>query len=565
MAEGAQKELREEASCSVCLDFFRDPVMIPECSHTFCRACLTRSWGDLQGAEVLCPLCRGPAQEGTLRPNQQLANLVEIAKKFTLQEAGVEGGVCEKHQEPLKFLCQENKAPLCLVCGRSQEHRDHQEIPLEEASQEKKAVLAGRKGRVCQKHQEPLKLFCKEDEALICLVCVQSKEHRNHETLPLDEASQEYKDKFCSSLEGLKEERERIVGCKADIEKESQDRLKQVTGEKQETVTKFKELHTFLEEQENRLVAQMEEVEKEVARKRDQQLTELSEALSSLDSLIQEMEEKCQQPDSELLQDAGSILQSICKKGIKNSNRSDYGGVKDNGNSGGLQAKVAPPWSVKACTCRSQRVCKSAVFAWVHISLEEKWPEGKICQLKIFLLFPHFPPTANVTLDADTAHPKLILSEDRKSLRAGEKAQTLPNNPERFGRYCAVLGCEGFTGGRHFWDVLVGSEGGWAVGVARKSVRRKGEFTFSPDEGIWVVGKWKGHCRASIEDDYAPLTLPGEPKRIRVCLNYDGGRVAFFDADRGALIYEYSGASFSGETLLPYFEVDQKGHLKLSS
>uniref|UniRef100_A0ACB8EGQ3 Uncharacterized protein n=1 Tax=Sphaerodactylus townsendi TaxID=933632 RepID=A0ACB8EGQ3_9SAUR len=335
MAEGAQKELREEASCSVCLDFFRDPVMIPECSHTFCRACLTRSWGDLQGAEVLCPLCRGPAQEGTLRPNQQLANLVEIAKKFTLQEAGVEGGVCEKHQEPLKFLCQENKAPLCLVCGRSQEHRDHQEIPLEEASQEKKpkgvpahsqcrpliswgfqlcaeaivAVLAGRKGRVCQKHQEPLKLFCKEDEALICLVCVQSKEHRNHETLPLDEASQEYKDKFCSSLEGLKEERERIVGCKADIEKESQDRLKQVTGEKQETVTKFKELHTFLEEQENRLVAQMEEVEKEVARKRDQQLTELSEALSSLDSLIQEMEEKCQQPDSELLQDAGSILQ----------------------------------------------------------------------------------------------------------------------------------------------------------------------------------------------------------------------------------------------------------------
>ncbi|XP_015284717.1 PREDICTED: butyrophilin subfamily 1 member A1-like [Gekko japonicus] len=150
-------------------------------------------------------------------------------------------------------------------------------------------------------------------------------------------------------------------------------------------------------------------------------------------------------------------------------------------------------------------------------------------------------------------------------MRPGEKAQALPDNPERFEEYSIVLGREGFTAGRHFWDVLMGSEEDWAVGVARKSVGRKGGFIWSPEEGIWAVGKWGGGYYAATEGPDPPLTLTGELKRIRVCLNYAGGRVAFFDADRAALLYEFSGASFPGETLLPFFYVYKKGHLKIFS
>ncbi|XP_015283958.1 PREDICTED: thaicobrin-like [Gekko japonicus] len=170
---------------------------------------------------------------------------------------------------------------------------------------------------------------------------------------------------------------------------------------------------------------------------------------------------------------------------------------------------------------------------------------------------------ANVILDADTAHLKLILSEDRNSVRRGEKAQDLPNSPERFNIYSCVLGREGFTAGRHFWEVLVGSEEEWTVGVARKSVRRKGALFFTPEGGIWEVGKWGGSYKASENDHDPPLTLSGELKRIRVCLNYTAGRVAFFDADQAALLYEFTGASFSGETLLPSFWVHSKGDLQL--
>lgn len=111
----------------------------------------------------------------------------------------------------------------------------------------------------------------------------------------------------------------------------------------------------------------------------------------------------------------------------------------------------------------------------------------------------------------------------------------------------------------------MGSEERWALGVARKSVRRKGGITSSPEEGIWAVGKWLGNYKAVIKGKNPALSLSWEPKRIRVCLNYAGGRVSFFDADQAALLHEFSGASFSGETLLPFFWVCEKARLKLSS
>uniref|UniRef100_UPI00109F5488 butyrophilin subfamily 1 member A1-like n=1 Tax=Podarcis muralis TaxID=64176 RepID=UPI00109F5488 len=180
-----------------------------------------------------------------------------------------------------------------------------------------------------------------------------------------------------------------------------------------------------------------------------------------------------------------------------------------------------------------------------------------------------FSPTANVTLDPDTAHPELILSEDQKSVRLGDKPQALPDNPERFSHDICVLGREGFTAGRHFWEINVESGEYWALGVARKSVERKDYFNFSPTWGIWAV--WKsggdlgGEYWACISPVSSLLSLSEEPRRIRVTLDYEGGRVSFSDADSGAELYTFSGASFSGETLLPFFHLlDNKTHLSIS-
>ncbi|XP_062825390.1 zinc-binding protein A33-like [Anolis carolinensis] len=178
------------------------------------------------------------------------------------------------------------------------------------------------------------------------------------------------------------------------------------------------------------------------------------------------------------------------------------------------------------------------------------------------LLFPF--PTANVTLDPDTAHCYLILSEDHKSVTYGNTYQNLPDNPKRFKNSFSVLGCDGFTSGRYFWEICVGEEDQWMAGVARKSVERKGDFVRGPEGGIWAIGKWNGAYKVANSPHHLTLSLNSELKRIRVSLNYAGGQVAFCDADTGVHLYSFSGASFTGETLLPFFYVYEKGCVSIS-
>ncbi|XP_053235212.1 E3 ubiquitin-protein ligase TRIM7-like [Podarcis raffonei] len=465
-------DLCEEATCSICLEYFQDPVIIAECGHNFCRSCLTQYWGKSEG-EASCPLCRETVEQDSIRRNLQLANVVEITKKFSL-------------------------------LGRKEEAKG--------------------KGRVCEKHQEPLKLFCKEDEAPICLVCDKAKEHKSHEAVPIEEASLEYKDQISSCLDNVRKERKKILMFKADAEKESQDLLKQMEAEKGKLVAEIRRMHQFLEEQEKLLLAQMAEVEKEIAKKREVHLARLSRELSAFDSAIREMEKKLQEPASELLQDIRSFLQRSQEK----ENLED--------------PPVAFPPALK---WRIWDVCDINLFL-----------EGVMKQFRDTLRSGLQQQKENITLDPDTAHPRLILSEDRKSVRDGEVRQDLPDNPERFDRYTYVLGCEGFTSGRYFWEVTVGREEGWGVGVARKSVKRKGLFSFGPGEGIWCLGKWGG--------GYQNFVPREEPKWIRVTLNCEGGRVSFYDADTAALLRSFPAASFSGETLQPFFYVASKGHLTIS-
>nr|XP_060615946.1 butyrophilin subfamily 3 member A1-like [Anolis sagrei ordinatus] len=173
-------------------------------------------------------------------------------------------------------------------------------------------------------------------------------------------------------------------------------------------------------------------------------------------------------------------------------------------------------------------------------------------------------PVANVILDPDTSGSHLILSEDRKSVGFGNKREDLPDNPERFSDRTFVLGCEGFTRGRHFWEVAVGTEGTWSMGVARRSVRRKGIVNIRSSEGIWTVDKRKGIYPVTSHLSSSPLSLSEKTKKVRVYLNCAANRMAFYDADTGDQIQVFSDVSFIGETVLPFFYLGIDSHLKIS-
>ena len=62
----------------------------------------------------------------------------------------------------------------------------------------------------------------------------------------------------------------------------------------------------------------------------------------------------------------------------------------------------------------------------------------------------------SVTLDPETAHYELILSEDRRQVIRGCLQENLDNSSRRFSALPCILGCEGFTSGKHYFEVDVG-------------------------------------------------------------------------------------------------------------
>ncbi|XP_024074344.3 E3 ubiquitin-protein ligase TRIM39-like, partial [Terrapene carolina triunguis] len=263
----------------------------------------------------------------------------------------------------------------------------------------------------------------------------------------------------------------------------------------------FNKLHTLLREEEQLLLQSLEEEERETLQRLRENVTKLSQQSSSLQQLITEIEEKCQQPVVELLKDVKSTL-----------SRSE-------------NVKLQEP---EAVSTGLKNVYK------ISLDMREA--------LKKF--------GVDVTLDPNTANPELVLSEDRKRVRLGDARQDLPDNPERFDYAPCVLGAEGFAGGRRYWEVEVGDKTEWTLGVCRESVSRKGWVTLSPEDGYWVVWQGDGEYKA-LTSPWTSLPVSIRPSRVGIFLDYEAGEVSFYNVTDRSHLFTFTG-TFSG-TLRPYF------------
>ncbi|NXJ86916.1 TRI27 protein, partial [Trogon melanurus] len=73
----------------------------------------------------------------------------------------------------------------------------------------------------CEEHHEVLKLFCEDDQVLICLVCREDQAHRLHAVVPVEEAAEEDKEKLQVHLKILKDRKEKLLDLKTAKEKKS--------------------------------------------------------------------------------------------------------------------------------------------------------------------------------------------------------------------------------------------------------------------------------------------------------------------------------------------------------
>uniref|UniRef100_A0A670YXZ8 TRI27 protein n=1 Tax=Pseudonaja textilis TaxID=8673 RepID=A0A670YXZ8_PSETE len=414
---------RKELICSICLDRFHDPVSI-HCGHTFCQACIIKHWDLMNKKHFHCPKCRATSRKRILKPNRELGNIQRTS------ESKLSEGL---HLQAIEGLWGE---PLC------------------------------------EKHREPLKVFCKEDCAFICLVCAKSQKHRGHLVRPVEEAAQDYK-------EDIKAERRKIAQA-------------------------FQQLRSFLEERENGFLAKLSDLEKQ----QDESSTRLSNNISFLNDLICDLEKQYWRPAGEFLK--VDIL--------------------------GLFFK-----NINYCGCFS-----------LNLSIFAKMLR---CQSKDV-------SPVSVTLDPRTANPHLFLSLDQKTVTHRDHTQALPDNPERFDAEFFVLGCESFCSGKHSWVVNINQGQNWAIGIAQESVRRKGSLSLNPQQGVWAVQQCWGQMQA-LTSRWTPLFLLRKPTRIRVYLDYEGGWVAFFDAELDAPIFTFPPTSFKQERIHPWFWVASGSQLTL--
>ncbi|XP_008587092.1 PREDICTED: RING finger protein 39 [Galeopterus variegatus] len=176
--------------------------------------------------------------------------------------------------------------------------------------------------------------------------------------------------------------------------------------------------------------------------------------------------------------------------------------------------------------------------------------------------------TADLTLDPGTAHRRLLISADHRSVRLAPPGTPVPpDGPKRFDQLPAVLGAQGFGAGRHCWEVETADaascrdssgeeendgESRYAVGAAGESVQRKGRVRLCPAGAVWALEGRGGRLWALTAPE--PTLLGGAgptPRRIRVDLDWERGRVAFYDGRSLDLLYAFQAPGPLGERIFP--------------
>ncbi|XP_072892921.1 zinc-binding protein A33-like [Hemitrygon akajei] len=369
--------------------------------------------------------------------------------------------------------------------------------------------------RHCEEHEEELKLFCETDKTLICLVCAVAQEHREHRFMPIKEAVKIYKDQLKSSLDSLTKK-------KSDFQEKEQQQKEKISGVRKQShsvqthiTSQFAELRQIITEKEQSLLGDLREEEKRILNPMEKSLLKIQENIRIIQEEITKLKEQMDQKDSVM------FLKEEAHRKRRISDDVQELSVTDE----------ALPVEKFDCFYLLNTVLRETLDAINRVS---------------------------VTLDVETADPYLEVSWDRKSVRCTRTRRNLPDTGKRFTNLACVLGSEGFTSGRHYWEVEVTGNRFWCLGVAAESVERKRRVRLRPETGFWVIRR-VGDVLHRDYDVSRGLTFPESrlaagpiPGRVGVYLSYESGTVSFYNAETKSHLHTFTGNKFT-EKLYSFF------------
>ncbi|XP_074472096.1 zinc-binding protein A33-like [Sebastes fasciatus] len=435
-----------DCTCPVCCEIFKDPVVLL-CGHSFCKHCLKEWWR--QSGLQTCPVCKEIFPMAQPPRNLALRNLSDDLRREKIKRADSGSkDICRLHSEKLKLFCQDDQQLICVICRDAQKHKTHNCVPINEAAGSCRAQLKLEKMHLKTKlgSFKAHKLRCDEMDGHIKLQAQQTEKN-------------------------IKEE--------------------------------FQKLYQFLGAEE---AARIDAVRKEATIKSEAmniRIVNLTAEISSLTDKITTLEREMKAEDVFFMLNVKSTMERS-------------------------QCKLPDPETPSGALIDEAKHLGNLLFT--------VW-------MKMKNLIQYTP----VTLDPNTGDSGLIISEHMTRSTNSAESQPLPDNPERL-RSTDVLGSEGFSSGKHSWDVQMG--GYWTVGVAVKG---------KTDIIIW--GIFMCDCtdilrEHSPENDLKVLSRDSFPQRVRVQLDYDQGIISFFDLVRKTPVHTIK-HTFT-ETVFPYFSHDTK-------
>ncbi|XP_047672013.1 E3 ubiquitin-protein ligase TRIM39-like [Tachysurus fulvidraco] len=510
----------EQLLCSICLDVFTDPVTTP-CGHNFCKSCLTQCWDKSQHGH--CPLCK---EKFTKRPELKINTILrEVADHFKKKSGSDKPEVlCDACSgEKIKALksCLDCCASLCKTHlefhNNMPKHKKHKLInPVENLED-----------YICQKHERALELFCRDDQTCVCQFCTET-DHKNHNIVPIEEESRERKTQ--------------LVKTQTDVQQMIQDRLKKIKvikhsveqskrsteKEKADSVEVFTALIRSIERSQAELLEMMEEKQKAAETQAEGLIKELEQEISVLKRRDTELEQLSHTEEHlHLLQ----VYSSMCSP----PHTKNWTEIS-------INTDVSED-TVRTALSQLQQTLNEKL----NKTLDDKLKETVSTELKRIQQY-----AVDVTLDPDTAHQNLILSADGKQVTHGDELQNLPDTPQRFNHYIFVLGKQGFSSGRFYYEVQVRGKTDWDVGVATENTNRKGHITMKPQNGHWTVALRNENQYQARADPPVPLTLREKVEVVGVFVDYEEGLVSFYDVKSRSHIYSFTGQSFT-EKLYAFF------------
>ncbi|KAM8960032.1 nuclear factor 7, brain-like [Pelodytes ibericus] len=463
---GPGGDFAEELTCPLCVELFKDPVMV-ECGHNFCRSCIDKAWNGHDSFS--CPECKEVISDHKYTTNRALANLVK-------KTAGTK-------------VTPTASTPATPV--------------------EKKARITEN----CPEHDERLKLYCKDDGTLGCVICRDSLKHASHNFLPILDAVGVYREELAAIVAPL----EASLKVTEQLTSQQNEKITQhksnVSDYKEHIESEFEKLHTFLKEHEAQLLQHLQEQGNTLLKEMEENMVKMQENRDNIQQTISVANERMNDTDSiSFLTDIKTFIDKCLEQ---------QRDVVSSGN-----------------TLLSKDLCQGTFKGPIQYSV---WKEMKS------LIVPYLSP---MMLDPSTAHPNLLLSDGLTSVKYGDAKLPLPDNPKRFSQCILVLGAQGFDSGRHYWEVEVGDKTAWDVGMASESSNRKGKIKLNPKNGYWAIWLRNGNAYKALESPSKALVLNTKPRRIGVYVDYEGGQVSFYNADDMTCIYTFN-AVFT-EKLYPY-------------